>query len=186
MPQLPHSEPGPITARSQAAYVNGLSPAEPQANLQCLPLPSNLLRQSAHCEVGTAPSTGRASSTRSASARASLPRSRGASAAWRTQCSAALTPPPTSACGPSPAMPARGTKRQAGVFALRLSLLRYMRHVLLERLEPSPQMRKKYGDVFESRATCGATLTPIRRGAESRPVLEGRMAEVHDFLLRMG
>ena len=67
-----------------------------------------------------------------------------------------------------------------------LILIHYMGHVLLERLEPSPQMRKKYWDVFESRAAYRANLTPIRRGAESRPVLEGRMAEVHDFLLRMG
>jgi len=79
-----------------------------------------------------------------------------------------------------------GNKGQVDVFIFRLSLIHYMGHVLLERLEPSPQMRKKYWDVFESHAAYRANLTPIRRGAESRPVLEGRMAEVHDFLLRMG
>ena len=79
-----------------------------------------------------------------------------------------------------------GSKGQMDVFVLRLSLIHYMGHVLLERLEPPPQMRTKCWDVFESRAAYRASLTPIRRGAESRPVLEGRMAEVHDFLLRMG
>ena len=66
------------------------------------------------------------------------------------------------------------------------SLIHYMGHVLLERLEPSPQMRKKYWDVVESCAAYRANLTPIRRGAERRPVLEGRVAEVHDFLLHLG
>ena len=80
-----------------------------------------------------------------------------------------------------------GSNGQAGVFSFRMSLVHYMGHVLRERfLGSSPQMRKKCWDVFESRAMRRANLTPIRRGAESRLVLEGRMAEVHGFLLRVG
>ena len=79
-----------------------------------------------------------------------------------------------------------GNKGHVDVFLSRLSLIHYMGHVLLERVAPSPQMRKKHGDVFESCAAYRANLTPIRCGAESRPVLEGRMAEVHDFRLRTG
>ena len=37
-----------------------------------------------------------------------------------------------------------GRKGHVDVFIVRLSLTHYMGHVLLERLEPSPQMRKKY------------------------------------------
>ena len=44
-----------------------------------------------------------------------------------------------------------GNKGQVDVFIFRLSLIHYMGHVLLERLEPSPQTRKKYWDVFEPR-----------------------------------
>ena len=83
-------------------------------------------------------------------------------------------------------MPARGAKGKWMSPFFRLSLIHYMGNVLMERLEPSPQMRKKYWDVFESRAAYRANLTPIWRGAERRPVLEGRMAEVHEFLLRVG
>ena len=56
--------------------------------------------------------------------------------------------------------PARGAKDNLDAFIFRLSLIRHMGHALLERLEPSPQMRKTYGDVFESHATCRANLTP--------------------------
>ena len=42
----------------------------------------------------------------------------------------------------------------------RLSLIHYTGHALLDRLEPSPQMRKKYWDVFESRAVYRANVTP--------------------------
>ena len=42
------------------------------------------------------------------------------------------------------------------VFIFRLSLIHHMGHVLLERLGPSPQMRKKYWDASESRTN----LTP--------------------------
>ena len=73
-----------------------------------------------------------------------------------------------------------GNKGHADAFIFRLRLIHHMGHVLLDRLEPSPQMRKKHWDASESHTN----LTPIRRGAESRPVLEGR--KVHDFLLRLG
>ena len=77
-----------------------------------------------------------------------------------------------------------GNKGQVDVFIFRLSLIHHVGHLL--RLEPSPQMRKKYWDVCVSRAAYRANLTPIRRGADNRPVLEGKMAEVHGFLLRVG
>ena len=73
-----------------------------------------------------------------------------------------------------------GNKGQADAFIFRLSLAHHMGHVLLARLEPAPQMRKKHGGAAESHTN----LTPIRRGAESRPVLEGR--KVHEFLLLLG
>ena len=53
-----------------------------------------------------------------------------------------------------------GNNGQAGVFMFRVSLIHYTGHVLLERLEPSPQMRKKDWDVFASHATYRASLTP--------------------------
>ena len=49
-----------------------------------------------------------------------------------------------------------GNKGQVDVFIFRLSLIHYMGHVLLERLEPSPQMRKKHWDASESHTN----LTP--------------------------
>ena len=45
-----------------------------------------------------------------------------------------------------------GNKGQVDVFIFRLSLIHYTGHVLLERLEPSPQTRTTYWDVFESHA----------------------------------
>ena len=65
-----------------------------------------------------------------------------------------------------------GNKGQVDVFIFRLSLIHHMGHVLLERLGPSPQMRKKYWVVFESRATCRANLTPY--GAELKVDLSWR------------
>ena len=53
-----------------------------------------------------------------------------------------------------------GNTGQVGVFTFRMSLVHCMGHVLLERLEPSPQMRKKYWGVFESRAAYRAILAP--------------------------
>ena len=79
-----------------------------------------------------------------------------------------------------------GSKGQVDAFSFRMSLVHYMGHALLERLEHSPQTQKKYWEVLESRATYRANLTPIQHGAESGPVLEGRMAEVREFLLRVG
>ena len=49
-----------------------------------------------------------------------------------------------------------GNSGQADAFILRLSLIRHTGHVLLDRLEPSPQMWKKHWDASESRTS----LTP--------------------------
>ena len=154
-----------------------MNPAEPQVSLQRLPLPANPLRQSAHCKVGTAPFDW------ARKLNALVKRAHGPpQIAW---CFCSLADKVLSGAYACADFSLRtlagdtssGNKGQVDAFIFRLSLIHHMGHVLLERLEP---MRKKYWDASESHTS----LTPIRRGADSRPVLEGR--KVHDFLLRLG
>ena len=103
-----------------------------------------------HCKVGTAPSTGRASSTRSPSAREPP------QIAW---CFCSLADKVLSGAHACADFSLRtlagdtssGNKGHVDAFIFRLSLIHHMGHVLLERLEPSPQTRKKYGDVSRTR-----------------------------------
>ena len=59
-------------------------------------------------------------------------------------------------CGDS----SSGNKGQVDVFLFRLTMIHHLGHVLLERLEPSPQIRQKYWELFVSHAAYRANLTP--------------------------
>ena len=185
----PHRQPIPSTARgSQSAYGHGLKPAEPRACLHCLHLPPAQAIDALESRFGVDSPFDSVCKLSAIVRRAHEP----PQIAW---CFCSLADKVLSGAYACADFSLRalvgdassGNKGQVDVFIFRMSLVRYyMGLALLERLEPSLQMRKKCWDVFESHTAYGANLTPIRRGAENRPVLEGKMAEVHGFLLRMG
>ena len=108
----PTTSQSPSLAQSQPAYGNGLKPAEPRrTRLRRLPIPPAQAIDALESRFGVDSPFDSVYKLNALVRRARAP----AQIAWcccslADKVPAALTPAPTSACGPSSAMPARGTK----------------------------------------------------------------------------